>query len=191
MGTITASLERSLRNCTLNHENGAEAEEEKEDGYNIKVPDGAVFNTGFEELNSHVSLPYYWEQQGLDVKTAEFYYKKRRDGAEPTEDPMTEAAAENGRDLSSSEEDDGDIWYDSEDYLSYSSELSPSRDYNDNNNDQPRGVLEKENDNVLVVAGCRSCYMYFMVPKKVEDCPKCNGHLLRFDRSPSSSPSST
>lgn len=36
---------------------------------------------------------------------------------------------------------------------------------------------------VLVVAGCKVCFMYFMVPKQVEDCPKCCGQLLHFDRS--------
>ena len=43
-------------------------------------------------------------------------------------------------------------------------------------------------DHVLVVAGCKSCLMYFMVPKQVEDCPKCCGQLLHFDRSENGSP---
>ncbi|XP_039001816.1 uncharacterized protein LOC120128110 [Hibiscus syriacus] len=181
MTTITASLERSSRNCTLNHKNGVgEGDDDNKD------PNGAVFNTSVEEHNSRVSLPYYWEEQCLDVKR-NFTIKKRKDWVEPTEDPTTKAAAEYSRDFSSQEDDDRDIWYDSDNYLS--SESSPSRDYNNNSNNKQHGVLEKETDNVLVVAGCKSCYMYFMVPKKVDDCPKCNGHLLRFDRSPSSSPS--
>ncbi|KAK2642737.1 hypothetical protein Ddye_024500 [Dipteronia dyeriana] len=44
---------------------------------------------------------------------------------------------------------------------------------------------EEEEDNVLGVAGCKSCFMYFMVPKQVKDCPICNGQLLHFVRSDS------
>ncbi|KAK8706498.1 hypothetical protein V6N13_050060 [Hibiscus sabdariffa] len=87
--------------------------------------------------------------------------------------------AEYGGDSSS---DGDDSWCESED--DSSSESSPSRDHNDR-----RGMPEEENDDVLVVAGCKSCYMYYMVPKKAEGCPKCNGHLLRFDGSHGSSPS--
>jgi hypothetical protein len=28
---------------------------------------------------------------------------------------------------------------------------------------------------VLVAAGCKACFMYFMVPKHVNVCPKCGG----------------
>ncbi|XP_028552859.1 uncharacterized protein LOC110107999 [Dendrobium catenatum] len=31
---------------------------------------------------------------------------------------------------------------------------------------------------ILVVAGCKSCFMYFIVPKRVDECPKCGGCLL-------------
>lgn len=51
---------------------------------------------------------------------------------------------------------------------------------NNNNNNN--------NNNVLVVAGCKACLMYFMVPKQLEDCPKCSGQLLHFDRSENGSP---
>ncbi|KAK8622422.1 hypothetical protein V6N13_117339 [Hibiscus sabdariffa] len=167
METITASLERSFRNCSLSHGNGV-GEEEDDD---IKVPNGVVSN------NSDISLPRYWEQQCLDLKTGE--------------DSRTVAAAavaEYDGDFSSEEDDDeGDSWYDSEDYSS--PESSPSKDYNNNSNNR-RAVLEEENADLLVVGGCKSCYMYFMVPKKAEGCPRCNGHLLRFDRSPSNPPSS-
>ncbi|KAK8527725.1 hypothetical protein V6N13_085534 [Hibiscus sabdariffa] len=160
MATITASLERSFRNCSLSHGNGVGEEDDDN-----KVPNGAVSNT------SDISLPHYWEQQCVDLKTGE---DSRTAAA---------AAAEYDGDFSSEEDDEGDSWYDSEDYSS--PESSPSKDYNNR-----RAVLEEENADVLVVAGCRSCYMYFMVPKRAEGCPRCNGHLLRFDRSPSSPPSS-
>lgn len=64
----------------------------------------------------------------------------------------------------------------------------------------PRSEGESENESssndndkqrrqqVLVVAGCKGCFMYFMVPKQVEDCPKCFGQLLHFDRSENDSP---
>lgn len=46
------------------------------------------------------------------------------------------------------------------------------------------GGRRKENEeDVLVVAGCKRCFMYFMVPKQVEDCPKCSSLLVHFDRS--------
>jgi len=38
---------------------------------------------------------------------------------------------------------------------------------------------------VLVAAGCRACFMYFMVPKRADVCPKCGSsgllHLSRND----------
>ncbi|KAA3467964.1 Humj1 family protein [Gossypium australe] len=74
-------------------------------------------------------------------------------------------------------DDDDNNWYDSEE-SSPSSSFSSSRDYK---NDHHSHGIEEENDDVLVVAGCKSCYMYFMVAKKTEGCPKCNGQLLRFD----------
>lgn len=70
-------------------------------------------------------------------------------------------------------------WYDSEES---SSESCPS------SSREHTSPAEKQN-NVLVVAGCKSCLMYFMVPKQVEDCPKCSGHLLHFDRSDNASAS--
>lgn len=39
---------------------------------------------------------------------------------------------------------------------------------------------ELSSESILVVAGCKTCLMYYMVPKHVEDCPKCSGQLLHF-----------
>ncbi|KAL7187770.1 hypothetical protein ACSBR1_037762 [Camellia fascicularis] len=40
----------------------------------------------------------------------------------------------------------------------------------------------EKDDHLLVVASCKSCLMYFMVPKQVGAvCPKCCGQLLHFD----------
>ncbi len=64
-----------------------------------------------------------------------------------------------------------DSLYDSEDSSSQSSPSSSiTRDH----------YHEEKEDHVLVVAGCKSCLMYYMVPKQVEDCPKCGGQVLHF-----------
>ncbi|XVF66703.1 hypothetical protein PTKIN_Ptkin10aG0058700 [Pterospermum kingtungense] len=191
METITASLERSLQNCSLNHErrsssvNGAEEgiigrSSTSDDSNNLP---NTVSDTSLN-LNSDLSLPYHWEQC-LDLKTGEIYYINWRNGMKATEDPRT--AAEYSGGFYSEEDDEED-----DDYSSYgsgesSSESSPSSREREHQNNNPHRV-GKDKDNVLVVAGCKSCLMYFMVPKQVEDCPKCNGQLLHFDRSESSSP---
>lgn len=97
------------------------------------------------------------------------------------EDPRT--TAESSGDFYYSEEDeDEDSSYDSEESTSESSPAPSSKEH------YHRSVKDNNNNNVLVVAGCKSCLMYFMVPKQVEDCPKCNGQLLHFDRSENESP---
>ncbi|XWS68799.1 hypothetical protein CRYUN_Cryun04dG0123400 [Craigia yunnanensis] len=192
METITESLERSLQNISLNHErrsssSGGGAVEGilgRSSTSDVNNLPNTVSDTSLE-LNSHISLPYHWEQC-LDLKTGEIYYINWRNGAKAREDPRT--AAEYSGDFYSEEEeeeDDDDSSYDSEESSSESS-LHFSRERKHYNNSHHR--VEKDKDNVLVVAGCKSCLMYFMVPKQVEDCPKCNGQLLHFDRSESSSP---
>ncbi|OMP01582.1 hypothetical protein COLO4_11740 [Corchorus olitorius] len=207
MATITASLERSLQNCSLNnHErrrsrNGGE-EEMRRSSSSTTSDDNNLPNTVSDtslELNSHLSLPYHWEQC-LDLKTGEIYYINWRNGMKAKEDPRAgggggSAAEYGGGDFYSEdeeeEEEEEDSSYDSEESSSESSPCS-SRErfhYNENkNNSNQQHRAEKDKENVLVVAGCKSCLMYFMVPKQVEDCPKCNGQLLHFDRSESSSP---
>lgn len=77
--------------------------------------------------------------------------------------------------------------YYSEDDSSYDSEESSSESSPSSSKEHYR-VDKDRKDHVLVVAGCKSCLMYFMVPKHVEDCPKCCGQLLHFDRSENGSP---
>uniref|UniRef100_A0A2P2JED7 Uncharacterized protein n=1 Tax=Rhizophora mucronata TaxID=61149 RepID=A0A2P2JED7_RHIMU len=72
-------------------------------------------------------------------------------------------------------------FYSEDDDSSYDSEESSSESFPPSSREHGRVVMKQ--DQVLVVAGCKSCLMYFMVPKRVEDCPKCNGQLLHFDRS--------
>lgn len=82
------------------------------------------------------------------------------------EDPRTTSDYNSGDYYSEEEEDDENSSYDSEES---SSESSNRR--------------EAQKEQVLVVGGCKSCFMYFMVPKQVQECPKCCGQLLHFDRS--------
>nr|XP_025603273.1 uncharacterized protein LOC112695233 isoform X1 [Arachis hypogaea] len=212
MEAITASLERSLQNCSLNnhsHESRREegsvtdAEADAEAGIGISSSSDDVLNNRISnsdttlELNSHISLPYHWEQC-LDLKTGEIYYINWQNGMKAKEDPrrVAEYSSSMSRDYKSEEES----WYDSEES---SSESCPSSSKDQCY--QELGQVEKQNNsssssssssssysnnkgNVLVVAGCKSCLMYFMVPKQVEDCPKCGGQLLHFDRSESGSP---
>ena len=61
-------------------------------------------------------------------------------------------------------EEEDDVDNSSHDSEESSSESSLSRHYNSKNNNHHR--VEKDKDNVLVVAGCKSCLMYFVVPQQ-------------------------
>lgn len=88
MATITASLERSLQNCSLNHHSSSNSSAEASSGLGIGItgiarsssstsstPDDRPQNHHLPntdtplELNSHISLPYHWEQC-LDLKVS-------------------------------------------------------------------------------------------------------------------------
>ncbi|XP_058739187.1 protein CURLY FLAG LEAF 1-like [Vicia villosa] len=197
MEAITASLERSLQNCSLNnnnhHQPNGRTEDEGSATTDAAAEGGGRRSIGISsstsednnnhitnnsdttlELNSHISLPYHWEQC-LDLKTGEIYYLNWRNGMKAKEDPRRVEEEEESEEEEEEEEEE-ESWYD--DSEECSSECSTNE----------REVGEKEKENVLVVAGCKSCLMYFMVPKQVEDCPKCNGQLLHFDRSENCSP---
>ncbi|CAI0381396.1 unnamed protein product [Linum tenue] len=205
MAAITASLECSFHNYSLNHHhhNTAAATERSSSSDETDAPDhrrhqqqrqnphlsalhspSSSNNNNYDaavELNSHVSLPYHWEQC-LDLKTGEVYYINWRNGMRANEDPRIAQGYMNGEYYYSDEDDDedGSSSYNSDESSSESSPSS-SRDHYNNSS-----KVEKEgNNNVLVVDGCQRCLMYFMVPKQVEDCPKCSGRLLHFDRSDS------
>ncbi|KAK7394099.1 hypothetical protein VNO78_14618 [Psophocarpus tetragonolobus] len=191
MEAITASLERSLQNCSLdNNDNNNHHQGRREDGSTSDAGIGIsscsddisnldnnhISNSDTNlELNSHISLPYHWEQC-LDLKTGEIYYINWKNGMKAKEDPRRAPLGEYSvsRDCESEEES----WYDSEESSSESCPSSSKEHY--------QGPVDKQN--VLVVAGCKGCLMYFMVPKQVEDCPKCSSQLLHFDRSENDSP---
>ncbi|KAL2519750.1 WW/Rsp5/WWP [Abeliophyllum distichum] len=192
MATVTASIERSLQNCSLNHQQIISSSSSSsssinsavsigggggvESGYGGSATSDSVENHHFSnpldsmtiELNSEIPLPDYWEQF-LDLQTGEQYYINWKTGIKVTEDPRTTTAY--GGDFYS-EDDSGS--YDSEGSLS---EISPSSSTEQWSHNQDRHM---DDFNVLVVAGCKRCLMYYMVPKLLEDCPKCCGQLLHF-----------
>ncbi|XP_042058156.1 NKAP family protein-like [Salvia splendens] len=190
MATITASLERSLQNCSLNQQHTTSSSSSSSGG-------GGGGAAAAVELNSEgSSLPFHWEQC-LDLKTGELYYINWRTGMRATEDPRTAAAAEYVDDCSSEEEDSSS--YDSDGSSLESSPCSSREQWSDKSNqencyydDEERNnnnsnINSNNSNNVLVVAGCKSCLMYYMVPKQLEICPKCCGQLLHFDRSENAS----
>ncbi|XAR48226.1 hypothetical protein NMG60_11030976 [Bertholletia excelsa] len=185
MATITASLERSLQNFSLNQSTTSSfsagagissSSSDSPENHHLSNSSDATL-----ELNSQASLPYHWEQC-LDLKTGEIYYINWRTGMRATEDPRTSQA-----ELIGEFDTDDDSEYDSEES---SSESSPSSSRNTQlyHHHQGTGDGQNHKDHVLVVAGCKSCLMYFMVPKQGAICPKCCGELLHFDRSENGSP---
>ncbi|CAA0816725.1 Unknown protein [Striga hermonthica] len=206
MATITASLERSLQNCSLNnhhhHPQSSSSSSSAGGGGGAEAAHGPpnLSASPALELNSEASLPFNWEQC-LDLKTGEIYYINWRTGMKVKEDPRTIDENEFNDDCYYSEDEDSSSSYDSQGSCSETSpsSSSPSRlewcgkknnnkskieencCYNQRNNEGNNS--SNSNNNVLVVGGCKRCLMYYMVPKQLEICPKCCGQLLHFDRS--------
>ncbi|KAL6983983.1 hypothetical protein U1Q18_017359 [Sarracenia purpurea var. burkii] len=107
------------------------------------------------------------------LQTREIYYEKGRTGMKAEQEPRM--TAEFSGEFYS--EDESSYEYDS---VEYSSDESSSKSSSKNQQYHQR---DDQNDQVLVVAGCKSCLMYFMVLKQIQRCPKCCGQLLHFDRS--------
>ncbi|GAB2280737.1 hypothetical protein Dimus_015363 [Dionaea muscipula] len=220
METLTASLERSLQNCSLNHSTtagdgegsatsavAAVARLERSSSSELVPVDlpflsGHVSNSSSSsfsdstlvELNSHLSLPYHWEQC-LDLKTGEIYYVNWRNGMKAKRDPRLSCGESCSGTGGGGGGGGGDGYcYSGEDEVSYDSEGSSTGDSSSSTSSPARGRRTRvasskllQRDEVLVVAGCKSCLMYFMLPKHLDDCPKCSGQLLHFDRSEHSS----
>ncbi|GAB4828538.1 hypothetical protein Ancab_018197 [Ancistrocladus abbreviatus] len=192
MAMLTPSLERLFQNCSLNHSSGGgggriaaglgrSSSSDVPENHPSLVPDSksnsSLSDTTLVELNSNISLPCHWEQY-LDLKTGDIYYINWRNGMKTKEVPTINVADNCSDDYCysiSEEEEDDDDSYDSEESSAESSFLPGGSN--------ERVKEERSQKNVLVVGGCKSCLMYFMVPKHVEDCPKCTGQLLHFDRS--------
>ncbi|KAH7835882.1 hypothetical protein Vadar_030797 [Vaccinium darrowii] len=191
MATITASLERSLQNCSLNQiSTSSSGSGRSRGGVGFSSSSDSTENQESHpsdstlELNSQISLPFHWEQC-LDLKTGEIYYINWRTGMKVKEDPRTAASAEFSGDFYS----EYDSSYDSEGSSSESSPSSsitqPQNHHQQQYEGEQREEQQQQKNQVLVVAGCKGCLMYFMVPKEVGVCPKCCGQLLHFDRSES------
>ncbi|RZC93476.1 hypothetical protein C5167_007287 [Papaver somniferum] len=164
--TSFAALEHSLQNLSLMNHAGKSKITTPSDDDNMKEEDTTDFNDGIE-LNSDIPLPLKWEQC-LDLKTGEVYYRNKETGKKSRRDPRKAITKFRGRnDYLVKEENSSD----SEQRSPSPSTSSSKAKRNDTRRDQ-----------VLVVAGCKSCMMYFMLPKYVVDCPKCCGIILHFDR---------
>ncbi|KAI3730790.1 hypothetical protein L1987_61967 [Smallanthus sonchifolius] len=187
IAAITASLERSLQSFSLNHHTTTTSCDAGEASTNTHCHRSANSSNATLELNSNITLPYHWEQC-LDLKTGEMYYINWRTGMKSKEDPRTVDDGFSGYfysddDGEEEEEDDESSYADSESSSVESSPAASSSRKPKQKEDEDEGESRIGGGHVLVVAGCKGCFMYFMVPKQVEDCPKCCGQLLHFDRS--------
>lgn len=73
MATITASLERSLQNCSLNNNlSGVIPADGFSDSSENHVLNNNPSDDATLDLNSEISLPYHWEQC-LDLKVPTIY----------------------------------------------------------------------------------------------------------------------
>ncbi|XP_023004851.1 small acidic protein-like isoform X2 [Cucurbita maxima] len=166
MAAITHSLEHSFRTFSLNHRLASSSPS----FLDHEQPHHQLHTT--LDLNSHISLPPFWEQC-LDLKTGEVYYRNCRTGMRVKEDPRR------AKDLYSEDDDDDDDDDDESSSDGGSEESCSSSSYAGSRQQYPR----ENEEEVLVVAGCKRCFMYFMVPKQVEGCPKCSSsRLVHFDR---------
>ncbi|XP_023644888.1 uncharacterized protein LOC111832502 [Capsella rubella] len=176
--TLTEYLERSMQNCSLSNQRRSIG-----DGFGM-TDEHIPISDRFLELNSHFSVPSHLEQC-LDLKTGEIYYRNWNNGMRVKEDDPRKLARNNNN----ADQFSGDSYgtmFSSEEASSYyeseesSSESSPSS--------RKCRKDEEEEEDVLVVAGCKACFMYYMVPKLLKDCPKCATQLLHFDQPHSASP---
>ncbi|XP_009405518.2 protein CURLY FLAG LEAF 1-like [Musa acuminata AAA Group] len=144
------------------------------------------------ELNSETALPCHWEQC-LDMRSGQVYYINRETGIRTTKDPRTAvatAAAAAAASYSSCYQSKQDSSSDDS-----CSEIDGSDD-DENSVDTANSCLTSLSSTsstdtaaaaggsqILVSAGCRSCFMYFMIPKSVDACPKCgSGGFLKLGR---------
>ncbi|RWV86526.1 hypothetical protein GW17_00051576 [Ensete ventricosum] len=123
-------------------------------------------------------------------QTGEVYYINRATGTRTSKDPRTASAA--AATYSSSYQSEEDV---SSDDFDSCSGIGGSDDHEDSidtatscltslsstSSTSDTGA-EPSGGQILVSAGCRSCFMYFMVPKSTDACPKCGGRLLKLGR---------
>ncbi|CAL9126126.1 hypothetical protein MUK42_02391 [Musa troglodytarum] len=187
------TIAASLRSCSLGGSGGgaqspphlAEASDESTGGITV-------------DLNSEPVLPYQWEQC-LDMRTGEIYYINWETGVRTTEDPRATAAAASAYSSSyyySDEDGTSDEYscsnvgsgddYEVEDEDEDESDTTDSSTLSSTSPPQassfPSDESSRGGDHILVAAGCKCCFMYFMVPKRTDACPKCGGGLLHLGR---------
>lgn len=117
-------------------------------------------------------------------QTGEIYYINRETGVKTTEDPRAAATPAYS---SSNDDDDEDAKSDEYSFLSdngSSDDYDEEEEEEDDDSDTGDGSSSSSSASpphpsapahVLVAAGCKGCFMYFMVPKHVDACPKCGG----------------
>ncbi|ONK77878.1 uncharacterized protein A4U43_C02F11750 [Asparagus officinalis] len=136
------------------------------------------------ELNSEVALPYHWEQC-LDMRTGEIYYRNWTTGKTTTTDPRHAALDYRSSSSDDDSSDDGDESSNEGERDNYfsSGDSSTTSSSSSSASSAAYAPPEVTSGQVLVAAGCKYCFMYFMVPKQDPDCPKCGRVLLHLGRS--------
>ncbi|KAG6528436.1 uncharacterized protein LOC122043825 [Zingiber officinale] len=157
-----------LRSCTVGRERG------------IPSPAAGVVAV---ELNSETALPFHWEQC-LDMQTGEVYYFNRETGTRTSKDPRIAATHTYS---SSNLSDEEDVSSSSDTFSGVGSGSSRDDTNEDNVDSTANSCLTSISSasspataaETLVSAGCQSCFMYFMVPKSDDACPKCGDRLFK------------
>ncbi|KAG9144749.1 hypothetical protein Leryth_017228, partial [Lithospermum erythrorhizon] len=159
MSSITSSLERSLQNISLNRHHSSNTSNggggDGGGGGATTGTDGCGGGGGFQEnehdisntsestyeLNSHISLPYHWEQI-LDLKTGEIYYINWLTGMRVKEDPRTSKFNADFEDLEYDSSCDSEDSFEEESPPSFSRDQSINKiscnnyDYNNNQSNE-------------------------------------------------------
>ncbi|XP_074572239.1 protein CURLY FLAG LEAF 1-like [Curcuma longa] len=173
----------SLRSCNLGKKTGGAAgspspvmSSSPPASHLLEVSDESAGEVRVE-LISETAPPCPWEQC-LDMRTGEVYYINWETGTRIAKDPRTTADCYQSSNDSCTGVGDGDGYESCVDTANSScvsslSSTSPS---------DSSVTGESGRGQVLVAAGCRSCFMYFMVLKSVDACPKCCGSLLHLGR---------
>ncbi|KAG6519958.1 uncharacterized protein LOC122053506 [Zingiber officinale] len=126
------------------------------------------------DLNSDSALPCHWEQR-LDMRTGEIYYINWKTGIKATADlrPSTSAAAAPA--YSSSDEEATSDEYSCVSCIGSGASYDEDDDDHSDDSSSVSSASPPPPAHVLVAAGCKGCFMYFMVPKHADACPKCGG----------------
>ncbi|RWW29228.1 hypothetical protein GW17_00006271 [Ensete ventricosum] len=131
----------------------------------------------------------------LDVArlTGEVYYINWETGIRTTEDPRSSTIASSYSDEDEASDDEGSgssydasgdttgSSYDAGGDTPGSSSLSSA-----SSTETSASVDHVGGGHVLVAAGCRACFTYFMVPKRAHVCPSCGGRLFHLGNNGSS-----